>query len=141
MVAAYHPQQSYEKTKAMLTPPKRYRVYLETYALCSRNEYHLQNSLVLSLDVLAIILCLPLWHMLLCIQGEANDDDGLTIGSSSFMPEDPLFFGYFGPDGAGLWPGAGDAAMRTVVPVVRESDGLTITLSDSVTPLRISDCT
>src|SRR6266404_197267 len=49
MVAAYHPQQSYEKTKAMLTPPKRYRVYLETYALYSRNEYHLQNSLVFSL--------------------------------------------------------------------------------------------
>ena len=33
------------------------------------------------------------------------------------------------------------AARRTVVPVVRESDGLTITLSDSVTPLRISDWT
>jgi hypothetical protein len=30
-------------------------------------------------------------------------------------------------------------ARRTVVPVVRESDGFTITLSDSVTPLRISD--
>jgi hypothetical protein len=38
-------------------------------------------------------------------------------------------------------PGAGDgvAATRTTVPVVRESDGLTITLSDSVTPPRISD--
>ena len=33
----------------------------------------------------------------------------------------------------------GVAATWTVVPVVRESDGLTITLSDSVTPLRISD--
>src|SRR6266581_3094753 len=31
--------------------------------------------------------------------------------------------------------------MRTVVPVARESEGLTITLSDSVTPLRISDWT
>src|SRR5438552_8865687 len=31
------------------------------------------------------------------------------------------------------------AARRTDVPVVRESEGLTITLSDSVTPLRISD--
>ena len=31
------------------------------------------------------------------------------------------------------------AASRTVVPVVRESEGLTITLSDSETPLRISD--
>jgi hypothetical protein len=30
--------------------------------------------------------------------------------------------------------------MRTVVPLVRESEGLTITLSDSVTPVRISDC-
>src|SRR5438876_2609605 len=37
--------------------------------------------------------------------------------------------------------GAGVVATRTIVPVVRESDGLTITLSDSVTPLRISDCT
>src|SRR5437667_5551227 len=35
---------------------------------------------------------------------------------------------------------AGVAATRTFVPVVRESEGLTITLSDSVTPLRISDC-
>jgi hypothetical protein len=77
--------------------------------------------------------------MLLCIHGEANDDDVLTIGSRSFMPEDPLLFGYFATDGAGLWPGAGDAAMRTVVPVVRESEGLTITLSDSEMPLRISD--
>jgi hypothetical protein len=34
---------------------------------------------------------------------------------------------------------AARAAMRTLVPVVSESDGLTITLSDSVTPLRISD--
>src|SRR5437773_904883 len=31
------------------------------------------------------------------------------------------------------------AARRTDVPVVRESEGLTITLSDSVTPLRISE--
>ena len=77
--------------------------------------------------------------MLLCIQGQANADDVLTIGSRSFMFEDPLFFGYFGADGAGLWPGAGDAAMRTVVPILRESERLTITLSDSVTPLRISD--
>src|SRR6266404_441175 len=41
----------------------------------------------------------------------------------------------------GVAEGAGVAATRTVVPVVRESDGLTITLSDSVTPPRISDCT
>jgi hypothetical protein len=41
-------------------------------------------------------------------------------------------------EGAGLWSGATDDATRTIVPVVRESDGLTITLSDSVTPLRIS---
>jgi hypothetical protein len=34
---------------------------------------------------------------------------------------------------------AGVAATWTVVPVVRESEGLTITLSDSETPLRISD--
>src|SRR5436305_52446 len=32
-------------------------------------------------------------------------------------------------------------ATRTVVPLVRESEGLTITLSDSVTPPRISDWT
>jgi hypothetical protein len=38
-----------------------------------------------------------------------------------------------------LGEGAGVAATRTTVPVVSESDGLTITLSDSVTPLRISD--
>src|SRR6266403_4222781 len=43
-------------------------------------------------------------------------------------------------------PGLGEAvgvvvARRTVVPVVRESEGLTITLSDSETPLRISDWT
>ena len=30
--------------------------------------------------------------------------------------------------------------MGTVVPLVREFEGLTITLSDSVTPVRISDC-
>src|SRR5207253_1918805 len=41
----------------------------------------------------------------------------------------------------GVAEGAGVEATWTVVPVVRESDGLTITLSDSVTPLRISDCT
>jgi hypothetical protein len=35
--------------------------------------------------------------------------------------------------------GLGVAATRTIVPVVRESEGLTITLSDSETPLRISD--
>src|SRR5438132_4624930 len=40
----------------------------------------------------------------------------------------------------GVAEGAGVEATWTVVPVVRESDGLTITLSDSVTPLRISDC-
>ncbi len=34
---------------------------------------------------------------------------------------------------------AGLAETRTVVPVVRESDGLMMTLSDSETPLRISD--
>ena len=42
-------------------------------------------------------------------------------------------------EAAGVAEGAELAAMRPVVPVVRESDGLTITLSDSVTPLRISD--
>src|SRR5438309_4445045 len=42
-------------------------------------------------------------------------------------------------DGAAVAEGAGVEATWTVVPVVRESDGLTITLSDSVTPLRISD--
>ena len=41
---------------------------------------------------------------------------------------------------AGLGEGAGVAAMGTVVPLVREFEGLTITLSDSVTPVRISDC-
>src|SRR5438045_8437008 len=41
---------------------------------------------------------------------------------------------------AGVDEVAGGGAIRTVVPVVRESDGLTITVSDSVTPLRISDC-
>ena len=55
------------------------------------------------------------------------------------MPEDRYFSTAFAGDGAGLWEGAADDATRTVVPVVRESDGLTITLSDSVTPLRISD--
>src|SRR5437588_7360825 len=43
------------------------------------------------------------------------------------------------PEEDGVTEGAGAAARWTVVPVVRESDGLTITLSDSVTPLRISD--
>src|SRR5262245_48309446 len=47
----------------------------------------------------------------------------------------------FAGDGAELWPGAADDATRTVVPVVRESDGFTITLSDSVIPLSTSDCT
>src|SRR6266404_60745 len=41
----------------------------------------------------------------------------------------------------GVAEGAGVTAIRTVAPVERESDGLTITLSDSLTPLRISDCT
>src|SRR5207302_7556146 len=44
---------------------------------------------------------------------------------------------FFAAGGLGEATGAG--ATRTVVPVVRESDGLTITLSDSETPLRISD--
>ena len=42
-------------------------------------------------------------------------------------------------ESAGVADAAGAAAMRTLVPVVSESDGLTISLSDSVTPLRISD--
>ena len=41
---------------------------------------------------------------------------------------------------ARLGEGAGVAAMGTLVPLVREFEGLTITLSDSVTPVRISDC-
>src|SRR5207248_7440956 len=45
------------------------------------------------------------------------------------------------PEEDGVTERVGGAATWTVVPVVRESDGLTITLSDSVTPLRISDCT
>ena len=40
-----------------------------------------------------------------------------------------------GAEGVEAWV----AATRTVVPLVRESDGFTITLSDSLTPLRISD--
>jgi hypothetical protein len=40
---------------------------------------------------------------------------------------------------AGVAEGAGVDETRTIVPEVRESDGLTITLSDSVTPFRISD--
>ena len=54
---------------------------------------------------------------------------------------DCYFLTAFDGDGAGLWPGAADDATWTIVPVVRESDGLTITLSDSETPLRISDWT
>src|SRR4029077_17863776 len=38
----------------------------------------------------------------------------------------------------GLGEAAGAAATRTMVPVVRESDGFTITLSDGVTPWTIS---
>ena len=45
------------------------------------------------------------------------------------------FFGVSGPDEAA----AVVVARRTVVPVVRESERLTITLSDSVTPPSISD--
>ena len=44
---------------------------------------------------------------------------------------------FFGAPGLGEAAGV-RAARRTVVPVVRESEGLTMTLSDSVTPLRIS---
>lgn len=81
------------------------------------------------------------------------------------MRVSPIYF-FVGPgveDGAGIAEGAGDAeafratdvadvaepagiadvagaaAMRTLIPVVSESDGLTITLSDWATPLRISD--
>src|SRR6266404_3494731 len=41
----------------------------------------------------------------------------------------------------GVAEGAAVEATWTVVPVVRESEGFTITLSDSATPPRISDCT
>jgi hypothetical protein len=41
---------------------------------------------------------------------------------------------------AGLGEGVGVAAISTIVPLVRKFEGLTITLSDSVTPVRISDC-
>src|SRR5229473_2919782 len=44
-------------------------------------------------------------------------------------------------DPTGVAEEAGVAAMRTVIPVVRESEGFTITLSDSFTPPRISDWT
>src|SRR6267142_2785286 len=44
-------------------------------------------------------------------------------------------------DPTGVAEEAGVAAMRTFVPVVRESEGFTITLSDSFTPPSISDWT
>ena len=66
-------------------------------------------------------------------------DDVLTGNSHGFMPETRYFLTAFDGDGAGLWEGAVDDATWTIVPVVTESDGLTITLSDSETPLRISD--
>src|ERR1700730_14544703 len=44
-----------------------------------------------------------------------------------------------GTEEAGVAEGVGVAATWTVVPVVIASEGLTITLSDSVTPPRISD--
>jgi len=61
-------------------------------------------------------------------------DDGLTSGSHGFMREDRYFLATFDGDGGGLWPGAADDATWTIAPVVRESDGLLITLSDGVTP-------
>ncbi len=50
------------------------------------------------------------------------------------MREDRYFLATFDGDDAGLWPGAADDATWTIAPVVRESDGLTMTLSDGVTP-------
>jgi hypothetical protein len=61
-------------------------------------------------------------------------DDGLTSGSHGFMREDRYFLATFDGDGVWLWPGAADDATWTIAPVVRESDGLLITLSDGVTP-------
>ena len=61
-------------------------------------------------------------------------DDGLTGGSHGFMREDRYFLATFDGDGVWLWPGAADDATWTIAPVVRESDGLLITLSEGVTP-------
>ena len=61
-------------------------------------------------------------------------NDGLSSGSHGFMREDRYFLATFDGDGVGLWPGAADDATWTIAPVVRESDGLLITLSDGVTP-------
>jgi hypothetical protein len=65
-------------------------------------------------------------------------NDGLTSGSHGFMREDRYFLATFDGDGVGLWPGAADDATWTIAPVVRESDGLLITLSEGVTPWTIS---
>jgi hypothetical protein len=54
------------------------------------------------------------------------------------LAKEPLEYYFFGASGLGEAVGL-VVARRTVVPVVRESEGLTITLSDSETPLRISD--
>ena len=61
-----------------------------------------------------------------------------------FVDQVNLSFHFFGavvgvPEEDEVTEEGGAVATWTVVPVVRESDGLTITLSDSVTPLRISD--
>lgn len=61
-------------------------------------------------------------------------DDGLTSSSHGFMREDRYFLATFDGDDVGLWPGSADDATWTIAPVVRESDGLLITLSDGVTP-------
>ena len=61
-------------------------------------------------------------------------DDGLTSSSHGFMREDRYFLATFDGDDVGLWPGAADDATWTIAPVVRESDGLTMTLSNGVTP-------
>jgi len=60
----------------------------------------------------------------------------LAMSSYSFFVSDPNNY-FFAT--VGLGEGDGVAATWTVVPVVRESEGLTITLSESEMPLRISD--
>src|SRR6266404_2062923 len=64
---------------------------------------------------------------------------GVTEGAAAVAEDAGVAEGEGVAEETGVAEGAGVAATRTVVPVVRESDGLTITLSDSVTPLRISD--
>jgi hypothetical protein len=62
---------------------------------------------------------------------------GLLARRNGHSPSQCEYY-FFAAGGLGEAAGVA-AATRTVVPVVRESEGLTITLSDSETPLRISD--